>query len=122
MKASRVRWYSKIASVLCVWSFANTVIATELSLDDIFPTDRVLDVQITLAEEDWDTIRHQSRNFASALDVRRKTEPIESPYTYVNASVIIDGASFPEVGIRKKGFLGSLNDFRPSLKIKLNPR
>ena len=120
MKASRVRWYSKIASVLCVWSFANTVIATELTLDDIFPTDRVLDVQITLAEEDWDTIRHQSRNFASALDVRRKTEPIESPYTYVDASVIIDGASFPEVGIRKKGFLGSLNDFRPSLKIKLN--
>ena len=120
MKASRVRWYSKIASVLCVWSFANTVIATELTLDDIFPTARALDVQITVAEEDWDTIRHQSRTFASALDVRRKTEPIESPYTYVSASVTIDGVSHPEVGIRKKGFLGSLNDFRPSLKIKLN--
>ena len=120
MKVSRVRWYSKIASVLCVWSFANIGIAAELTLDDIFPTDRVLDVQITLAEEDWDTIRHQSRNFASALDVRRKTEPIESPYTYVDASVTIDGVSFPKVGIRKKGFLGSLNDFRPSLKIKLN--
>lgn len=120
MKASRVRWYSKIASVLCVWSLANTVIATELTLDDIFPIDRVLGVQITVAEEDWDTIRHQSRTFASALDVRRKTEPIKSPYTYVNASVTIDGVNFPEVGIRKKGFLGSLNDFRPSLKIKLN--
>ena len=92
----------------------------KLTLDDIFPTDRVLDVQITLAEEDWDTIRNQTRTFASALDVRRKTEPIESPYTYVDASVTIDGVSFPEVGIRKKGFLGSLNDFRPSLKIKLN--
>ena len=120
MRASRVRWYSKIASALCIWSFANTVIATELTLDDIFPSDRVLDVQITVAEEDWDTIRHQSRNFASALDVRRKTEPIESPYTYVDASVIIDGVSFPEVGLRKKGFLGSLNTYRPSLKIKLN--
>ena len=32
----------------------------------------------------------------------------------------IDGVSFPEVGLRKKGFLGSLNAFRPSLKIKLN--
>ena len=120
MKIRRARWYSKIAVALCVWIFANTVIAKELTLDDIFPTDRVLDVQITVVEEDWDTIRHQSRTFASALDVRRKTEPIESPYTYVNASVTIDGVSFPEVGIRKKGFLGSLNAFRPSLKIKLN--
>ncbi len=120
MTTSRIRWYSKIASVLCVWSFANIGVATELTLDDIFPADRVLDVQITVGEEDWDTVRHQSRNFASALDVRRKTEPIESPYTYVDASVTIDGVSFPEVGIRKKGFLGSQNAFRPSLKIKLN--
>ena len=99
---------------------SRALIAEELTYDDIFPTDRVLDVQITVAEEDWDTIRHQSRNFASALDVRRKTEPIDSPYTYVDASVTIDGISFPEVGIRKKGFLGSLNAFRPSLKIRLN--
>ena len=120
MRESRVRWYLKIASVLCVWSFASIGITTELTLNDIFPPGRVLDVQITVAEEDWDTIRHQSRNFASALDVRRKTEPIESPYTYVGASVTIDGVSFPEVGIRKKGFLGSLNAFRPSLKIRLN--
>ena len=120
MKLSLAKLYRQIAVALCVWIFANTVIATELTLDDIFPTDRVLDVQITVAEEDWDTIRHQSRTFASALDVRRKTEQIESPYTYVNASVTIDGVSFPEVGLRKKGFLGSLNAFRPSLKIKFN--
>ena len=120
MRISRARWYSKLVIPLFIWIFANTVIAAELTLDDIFPTDRVLDVQITIAEEDWDTIRHQSRTFGSALDVRRKTEQIESPYTYVSASVTIDGVSFPEVGIRKKGFLGSLNAYRPSLKIKLN--
>ena len=120
MKIYCIRWYSKIVSVLCILIFGNIGIAEELTFDDIFPTDRVLDVQITIDEEDWDTIRHQSRNFASALDVRRKTEPIESPYTYVDASVTIDGVSFPEVGIRKKGFLGSQNAFRPSLKIKLN--
>ena len=32
----------------------------------------------------------------------------------------IDGVEFPEVGLRKKGFLGSLSTNRPSLKIKLN--
>ena len=120
MRISRARWYSKLVIPLFIWIFASPVIAAELTLDDIFPTDRVLDVQITIAEEDWDTIRHQSRTFGSALDVRRKTEQIESPYTYVSASVTIDGVSFPEVGLRKKGFLGSLNAYRPSLKIKLN--
>ncbi|MDE0506064.1 MAG: ankyrin repeat domain-containing protein, partial [Candidatus Poribacteria bacterium] len=120
MRIYCIRWYSKIVSLLCILIFGNIGIAEELTFDDIFPADRVLDVQITVDEEDWDTVRHQSRNFASALDVRRKTEPIESPYTYVDASVTIDGVSFPEVGIRKKGFLGSLNAFRPSLKIKLN--
>ena len=120
MQISRASWHSKIAVAVCVWIFASPAIAAELTLDDIFPTDRVLDVQITVAEEDWDTIRHQSRTFGSALDVRRKTETIESPYTYVDASVTIDGVSFPKVGLRKKGFLGSLNAYRPSLKIKLN--
>ena len=120
MRISIARWHSKILTALCIWIIANTVIASQLTLDDIFPTDRLLDVQITVAEEDWDTIRHQTRTFASALDVRRKTEAIESPYTYVDASVTIDGVSFPEVGVRKKGFLGSLNDYRPSLKIRLN--
>ena len=32
----------------------------------------------------------------------------------------IDGVVFPNVGLRKKGFLGSLSTTRPSLKIKLN--
>ena len=35
----------------------------ELKVGDLFPYDRVLDVQITVDSEDWDTIRYQSRNF-----------------------------------------------------------
>ena len=92
----------------------------QLTLDDIFPTDRVLDVRITLAKKDWDTIRRQSRNIFTALQEKRRVEPIEHPYTYVNASMTIDGVKFPEVGLRKKGFIGSLSSVRPSLKIKLN--
>ena len=105
---------------LCFWTFINGVIAKELTLDDIFPTDRVLDVQITVAVEDWDTIRYQTRDFFSALHESRKISPPEAPYTYVDASVTIDGVAFPNVGLRKKGFLGSLSTTRPSLKIKLN--
>jgi ankyrin repeat protein/spore coat protein CotH len=105
---------------MILWVAVNSAPARELTLDDLFPTDRVLDVQITVDEKDWDTIRHQSRDFVSALRESRKVKPPESPYTYVDASVTIDGAEFPRVGLRKKGFLGSLSTSRPSLKIKLN--
>jgi ankyrin repeat protein/spore coat protein CotH len=94
--------------------------AKDVTLDDIFPADRVLDVQITVEKEDWDTIRLQSRNFFEALQPSRQFEPPQHPYTYVNAKVKIDGVEFPNVGLRKKGFIGSQNADRPSLKIKLN--
>lgn len=105
---------------LCFGIAVSSVTAQELTLDDVFPTDRVLDVQITLADEDWNKIRHQSRNFFEALNESRKTAPIDGPYTYVDGSVTIDGVTFPNVGVRKKGFLGSQSTTRPSLKIKLN--
>ena len=120
MRLDRTTLNIGLIIVLCFWIFINGVSAEELTLDDIFPTDRVLDVQITVADEDWDTIRYQTRDFFSALHESRKISPPEAPYTYVDASVTIDGVMFPNVGLRKKGFLGSLSTTRPSLKIKLN--
>ena len=94
--------------------------ADGLELAALFPTDRVLDVQIQLAPSDWDALRFQTRNFSSALDARRKYAPLETPYQYVKADVSIDGTLLTGVGLRKKGFLGSQNTVRPSLKIILN--
>ena len=86
----------------------------------LFPTDTVLEVEITVDEEEWNTIRNQSRNLFEALEAKRKDGPVKGPYTWVTAKVKIDGEEFPEVGIRKKGFVGSQNTSRPSLKVKLN--
>ncbi len=94
--------------------------SAELTLDELFPRDRVLDVQITVEKKDWDTIRLQSRNIRTALSPDRQFAPIDGPYTYVNAKVTIDGTEMPPVGLRKKGFIGSQSSTRPSLKIKLN--
>ena len=91
-----------------------------LTLDDVFPTDRVLDIQVTVAKEDWDTIRYQTRMIPSVLGPERQFAPPDGPYTYVKAKVVIDGVEFPEVGLRKKGFIGSQSSRRPSLKVKLN--
>ena len=114
------KWTLGIVIFLCLGIAAHNSGAKELTLDDIFPTDRVIDVQITVSEQDWDTIRYQSRDFMSALNEKRQFGPIDHPYTYVEASVSIDGVIFPKVGLRKKGFIGSQSHTRPSLKIRLN--
>ena len=113
------KWITCLATALC-FGVAAYSSAEELTLDDIFPTDQVIDVQITVSEKDWNTIRYQSRDFVSALNEKRQFGPLDHPYTYVEASVRINGVVFPKVGIRKKGFIGSQSHTRPSLKIKLN--
>ena len=114
------KWTLCVAIFLCLGIAAHNSRANELTLNDIFPTDRVIDVQITVSQRDWDTIRYQGRDFMTALGASRQFKPMERPYTYVEASVSIDGVVFPKVGLRKKGFIGSLSHTRPSLKVKLN--
>ena len=93
-----------------------TAVAETISAAKLFANDRISDIKIEVAEEDWDKIRTQSRSFVDALG----TEAAVSPFTYVKANVTIDGLLVENVGLRKKGFLGSLNDTRPSLKIKFS--
>ena len=94
--------------------------AKSLKLDDLFEKDRVIKVDIKVSESNWDKLRLRSRNFFEALQPSRQFEPPASPYEYVEASVTIDGVTYPKVGIRKKGFIGSQDTNRPSLKIKLD--
>ena len=109
-----------VIAVISTNCTAKNINQRELKIDDLFPHDQVLDVQITIDSKDWDSIRYQSRNFFEALNESRQHAPIDHPYTYVEASVLIDGVEFPQVGIRKKGFIGSQNSTRPSIKVKLN--
>ena len=117
---SRIFLLSVVA--LCSSAFATigiaqeTATAKQISADKLFASDQVAEIQIKLGKEQWDEIRTQSRSFVDALG----TEPAESPFTYVSADVTIDGVLIKNVGLRKKGFLGSLNDSRPSLKIKFS--
>ena len=94
--------------------------AKELKLDELFPKDRLLEVNIALSEADWEKIRYQRRTRENALPPSRKFEPPPPPYSYVEASVTIDGVTYPKVGLRKKGFIGSQDTTRPSLKVKLD--
>ena len=85
----------------------------KLSADDLFDPNQILDVQIELAPEDWKQLCSEQRSFVEALGRER----VESPFTNFKADLTLNGISIRDIGIRKKGFLGSLDGVRPSLKI-----
>ena len=89
--------------------------------DAYFGMDRVLEVSIEIAEEDWDTLRHQTRTFEdlmAEIEEYNLSRPFADIYTWFSATVAIDGETHTEVGVRKKGFLGSQSDTKPSLKLR----
>ncbi|MFP6764963.1 MAG: CotH kinase family protein [Planctomycetaceae bacterium] len=88
-----------------------------LSEETLFSSEQVLRVDITLDEKDWGQLCSQTRPFATALS---KGEMPERPYTYFRGDLTVNGVKFPDVGIRKKGFLGSQDEVRPSLKVKFS--
>ena len=80
----------------------------------------VLDVQITLSDQDWASLRFQGNDPLALLGGQCLAGPKQTDFTYFNAAVAIDGTTFPDVAVRKKGFLGSLSVSKPSFKIKLD--
>ena len=89
--------------------------------DAFFAMERVLEVSIEIDPEDWDTLRHQTRTFDDLMAEIEKynlSRPFASIYDWFSATVTIDGETHTEVGVRKKGFLGSQSDTKPSLKLR----
>jgi len=89
--------------------------------DPLFAADRVLDVRIQIADEDWQDLRLQERNILDLfVGEDCLAEPFASPFTYFPGTVSVDGEVVGDVGVRKKGFLGSLSREKPSLKLRFD--
>ncbi|HUS66570.1 MAG TPA: CotH kinase family protein [Kofleriaceae bacterium] len=87
---------------------------------DPFDEGHVLEVEIDMAPGDWDALRGETRSILETLGGDCLAQPFESPFTYREANITIDGRRFESVGVRKKGFLGSLSEVKPSLKVKMD--
>ena len=85
----------------------------------VFSTARLVDVSVEIDPDDWEVLRREGRTFAALAEgcggVRE-----EFLYTDFTATATIDGERLQRVGIRKKGFFGSLSLSRPSIKIRFN--
>ncbi len=91
--------------------------------DAYFALDRVLEIAIEIAAQDWDTLRHQTRTFEDVLaEIERYnlSQPFAGIYDWFPATVTVDGETHTEVGVRKKGFLGSQSDTKPALKLRFD--
>lgn len=88
--------------------------------DAMFDPERLLDVVVTLDPEDWEVLRRQTRTVFSLFGEGCMEGPWEAPFTYFPGTVSVDGQVVENVGVRKKGFLGSMSTERPSLKIKFD--
>lgn len=90
--------------------------ADQLTAVKLFASDRITDVEIEIEPAEWEKLRLQTRSFSEALT----KELPKKVFTYFKGDVRIDGQLIKNVGIRKKGLIGSLNVERPSLKIKFS--
>ena len=94
--------------------------AGNLKAEDLFRQDHLLDVQIKMAPEDFEKLRSQSDRSNSGMAFLFGGEIPTERFSQFKADVSVDGTKIKEVGIRTKGFIGSLNPDRPSLKIKFD--
>ena len=85
-----------------------------------FDPSSIIRVDITIDDEDWNSLRNETRSFFTEFTGDCMSEPFYSPYNYYSAEVTIDDETHSNVGVRKKGFIGSQSTVKPSLKINVD--
>ncbi len=90
--------------------------------DSAFDPERLLQVSIQLPDADFQILKEEGRTLDLALSDCANSDAswAEFEYTDFTAKVNIDGQTLENVAIRKKGYLGSLSRFRPSLKLNFD--
>ena len=106
-----------IAMVPCL----NSVIGAELKVDDLFRSDHLLEIQIKMLPSDWSKLRKESdRSNGGFGRIFGGSRSSGNRFNLYKADITIDGNTISSVGVRTKGFIGSLNPERPSLKVKFD--
>ena len=87
-----------------------------------FDANQMLCIKVTMDPHDFELLSNETR-FDGAENSFQQiwpdcSQPWPSGYNWYRADIEIDGVSLSEVGIRKKGFVGSQYSPVPALKIK----
>ncbi|MBM4389690.1 MAG: CotH kinase family protein [Deltaproteobacteria bacterium] len=85
--------------------------------DALFDVSALHELVVELDPDDWAELRAQERTYYDLMGEACMDGPWPSPYTYFPGEAWLDGEAMGEVGVRKKGLIGSVVSDRPSLKI-----
>ena len=89
-----------------------------------FDTDHMLCIKVTMDPHDFELLSKETRFDGAGNSFEEIwsdcSQPWPSTYNWYRADIEIDGVSLSEVGIRKKGFVGSQYSPVPALKIKID--
>ena len=87
-----------------------------------FDPNHVVCIKVTMDPHDFERLAEETRFDGPGNDFEQIwpdcSQPWPSTYNWYRADIEIDGVSLSEVGIRKKGFVGSQYSPVPALKIK----
>lgn len=95
--------------------------AAAFKSEELFIPEHLLEIDIKLSSEDWDSLRQDSSMGTGGFGrMFGGGNSDEKRFHQYRAEITIDGVTIRDVGIRTKGFIGSLDQDRPSLKVKFD--
>ena len=124
MKVSRAQkisgWFSQTVVALCCLTSLNALGAA-FKASDLFKPNHLMEVDITMSPANWEALRSESDRSNGGFGRMFGGAPsTEKRFHYFQGDITIDGVRIPTVGLRTKGFIGSLNPNRPSIKVKFD--
>lgn len=84
--------------------------------DAIYDRERVIEVRVEMDPADFEQLSFEGIGMGEILFPAAGFREVPE-YTHFLAQVSVDGVTYEEVDIRKKGYIGSLSVIRPSLKL-----
>jgi len=120
-------WEDRPEGIPCNQGLSNATFANQ---EIAFDHNHMLCVNIEMDANDFKSMREESRfgpniydnegNTACAVLVEYVDQcdvPFPNEYNWYSGNIVLDGVSLGNIGIRKKGFLGSIFSPAPSLRI-----
>jgi hypothetical protein len=86
---------------------------------DLYQLENLLKIELFMESDDWDKVRFSWRG-TEQREVDGEWVTVHSDYEHQPGDIVINGVRVGNVGVRKKGLIGSLSSQRPSLKVKFN--
>ncbi len=89
--------------------------------DALYALDHVLEIEITMDPADAAALAAETNDIFNLLEGADCMDaPWSADFTWFPGDIRVDGVLVPNVGLRKKGLIGSLSTTRPSLKVKFD--